>query len=186
MVPLKIDHIQIENNVDESVTLLPGHRHQVHAQGEKHDTTMMMPAVKLKKRSSGYILKEDTGEYRKTFLVQLSKELKKIWSDLIKIPNSFPFHHPVSDVVAPRYHEFIKCPMDLDTIRKKLVALEYENIEMFMNDIFQIHTNCEIYNGPDHLYTGIATQLVKTAELRMMKARTRIQIIVENLKRILK
>lgn len=71
--------------------------------------------------------------------------------------------------------------MDFDTIKKKITDHQYHDSEDFMNDIIQLHTNCEIYNGSDHPLTAIAVRIVKTAEDKIDKAKVQLQHIVDEL-----
>jgi hypothetical protein len=103
---------------------------------------------------------------------------------MIKVPGSTPFHVPVTEDVAPRYFEFIERPMDLKAIKNNLKSLKYHSKESFMRDVVQIHSNCEIYNGADHVYTTIARELVRTAEAKLTKAASRIQAITDELDKI--
>lgn len=42
--------------------------------------------------------------------------------DVMKLPESYPFHDPVDVSVFPAYAEVVKRPMDLGTIRRQLEA----------------------------------------------------------------
>lgn len=71
--------------------------------------------------------------------------------------------------------------MNFDTIKKKITDHYYHDTEDFMNDIIQLHTNCEIYNGSDHPLTLIAVRIVETAENKIHKLRKQLQHIVDEL-----
>ncbi len=47
----------------------------------------------------------------------------------------------------PAYYEVIKNPIDLQTIRQRVLAHTYENRESFLNDIRQLVENSRQFNG---------------------------------------
>jgi hypothetical protein len=57
------------------------------------------------------------------------------------------------------YLDIIKRPMDLNTVRRKLLATEYETPEEFASDMRQICINCYTYNPPDHDVVKLAKRL---------------------------
>ncbi|XP_067850035.1 tripartite motif-containing protein 66 isoform X2 [Heptranchias perlo] len=64
---------------------------------------------------------------------------------------SLPFHEPVSPL-ARHYYQIIKRPMDLSTIRAKLLKkspLHYYTPEEFISDIQLMFMNCAKFNYPD-------------------------------------
>ncbi|XP_056874058.1 bromodomain-containing protein 3-like isoform X2 [Takifugu flavidus] len=65
---------------------------------------------------------------------------------------AWPFYEPV-DAVALQlndYHDIIKHPMDLSTVKRKLDRGEYPNADSFAADVQLIFSNCYKYN-PSHL-----------------------------------
>mmetsp|Transcript_29414 Transcript_29414/g.29148 ORF Transcript_29414/g.29148 Transcript_29414/m.29148 type:complete len:264 (+) Transcript_29414:3-794(+) len=80
---------------------------------------------------------------------------KKTTNDLLGIiralsclPCSRPFLKPV-DVLAlgiPDYLTIIDRPMDLGTIKTKLMKKEYADKQQFLQDVYQIFDNCRRYN----------------------------------------
>ncbi|RKP00413.1 hypothetical protein CXG81DRAFT_5605, partial [Caulochytrium protostelioides] len=66
---------------------------------------------------------------------------------------SAPFLAPVGRREAPGYHDIIKRPMDLGTVTKKLQDNLYDTKAQFAEDLYQIWTNCMMYNTrPDSIY----------------------------------
>ncbi|KAJ3023761.1 hypothetical protein HKX48_001289 [Thoreauomyces humboldtii] len=59
---------------------------------------------------------------------------------------SGPFLTPVSKTAYPIYHELIKQPMDLSTIRKKLLARSYRSSRQFEQDVRLMLRNCYLFN----------------------------------------
>lgn len=49
----------------------------------------------------------------------------------------------------PDYFDVIKNPMDLGTIKRKLMNNAYKSGEDFIDDLDLVFRNCRIYNPPD-------------------------------------
>lgn len=66
-----------------------------------------------------------------------------------RIKDAGPFLHPVDTVKAnvPLYYNFIKRPMDLSTIERKLNAEAYEDALQVVEDFNLIVSNCIKFNG---------------------------------------
>ena len=57
------------------------------------------------------------------------------------------------------YHDFIKKPMDLGTVRKNISAGVYATADEFAADVRLIFSNCFKYNPPDHDVVKMARKL---------------------------
>lgn len=59
------------------------------------------------------------------------------------------FHEPVDPVKLrlPTYNFIIKHPMDLSTVKKKLLCNLYNNVNDFIADMDLIFFNCRTFNG---------------------------------------
>ncbi|ERN17211.1 bromodomain-containing protein 9 isoform X1 [Amborella trichopoda] len=62
------------------------------------------------------------------------------------------FSEAVDPNELPDYHEVIEHPMDFGTVRKKLAADAYSNLEQFEKDVFLISSNAMRYNAADTIY----------------------------------
>ncbi|OEU09617.1 Bromodomain-containing protein, partial [Fragilariopsis cylindrus CCMP1102] len=56
------------------------------------------------------------------------------------------FLEPVNLDDFPDYEESIDIPMDLGTVRTKLLSKKYQMPEQFARDMRKIWNNCKIYN----------------------------------------
>ncbi len=84
--------------------------------------------------------------------MKLSKEqiqgsinlLETVCSD----PNAQPFLEPVDwqELELLDYPKIVKTPMDLSTVRAKLLSGEYATLEEFIAQIQLIWDNCKLYN----------------------------------------
>jgi histone acetyltransferase len=79
---------------------------------------------------------------------------------LAKDPLAWPFLEPVNVKDVPDYLQTIKDPMDLGTIRKRLLLGSfYITIDIFVADVLRIFKNAKLFNGPDSDYTKAAQKL---------------------------
>ncbi|ROT40459.1 hypothetical protein SODALDRAFT_330175 [Sodiomyces alkalinus F11] len=76
---------------------------------------------------------------------------------------NIPFLEPVDPVALqiPNYWSVVKNPMDLGTIKSKLMTNEYQNAKQVQTDFQLVVKNCLKFNGPDHVVTLQAMQLEK-------------------------
>ncbi len=78
---------------------------------------------------------------------------QQVVNPLFKHSKSAAFKKPVNAKalgIYPMYHQIIKCPMDLGTVRKKIDHGEYATMSQCVNDIFLIWTNAKTFNLPGH------------------------------------
>ncbi|XP_028851684.1 bromodomain-containing protein 3b isoform X7 [Denticeps clupeoides] len=84
---------------------------------------------------------------------------------------AWPFYKPV-DAEALNlhdYHEIIKQPMDLSTVKKKMDSREYQDAQSFAADVRLMFSNCYKYNPPDHEVVAMARKLQDVFEMRFAK-----------------
>ncbi|XP_029508823.1 bromodomain-containing protein 3-like isoform X4 [Oncorhynchus nerka] len=84
---------------------------------------------------------------------------------------AWPFYKPVDAEALELhdYHEIIKHPMDLSTVKKKIDAREYPDAQMFAADVRVMFSNCYKYNPPDHEVVAMARKLQDVFEMRFAK-----------------
>ncbi|XP_068191860.1 bromodomain-containing protein 3-like [Antennarius striatus] len=123
------------------------------------------PKTKKRRRNSGRVVNPGSKNAdEKNFLQQRGgqgrpSEQLKYCSNILKEMLSkkhaacaWPFYLPV-DAKALQlhdYHDIIKYPMDLSTVKKKLDKAEYQDVQAFAADIRLIFSNCYKYNPPHH------------------------------------
>ncbi|KAI9499079.1 hypothetical protein BDB00DRAFT_783668 [Zychaea mexicana] len=94
---------------------------------------------------------------------QPKRDLKTIGAkllDTLEKRDSYGFFlKPVDTSIVTDYLTVIKHPMDFSTMRKKLKADEYSDIEDFRQDFLLIVTNAKTYNAPDTIYYRNADRL---------------------------
>ncbi|XP_016410263.1 bromodomain-containing protein 3-like isoform X4 [Sinocyclocheilus rhinocerous] len=84
---------------------------------------------------------------------------------------AWPFYKPVdADALELHdYHEIIKYPMDLSTVKKKMDSREYQDAQSFASDVRLMFSNCYKYNPPDHEVVAMARKLLDVFEMRFAK-----------------
>ncbi|KAI4888193.1 hypothetical protein NFI96_018644, partial [Prochilodus magdalenae] len=84
---------------------------------------------------------------------------------------AWPFYRPVDATALGLhdYHEIIKHPMDISTIKVKLDSCQYPSAQAFAADVRLMFSNCYKYNPPDHDVVGMARKLQEVFEMRFAK-----------------
>ncbi|XP_044217523.1 bromodomain testis-specific protein isoform X3 [Thunnus albacares] len=137
------------------------------------------PCILLSRRGSGRPIKPPkkdlpASEDKK---VKLSEQLRYC-NDILKemlskrhYAHAWPFYTPVDAVALGLhdYHDIIKQPMDLSTIRKKMDQREYANAKEFAADVRLMFSNCYKYNPPSHEVVYMARKLQDVFEARYLK-----------------
>lgn len=81
---------------------------------------------------------------------------------------AWPFYKPVdAELLALHdYHDIIKKPMDLGTVKRKMDGREYKSAAEFAADVRLIFTNCYKYNPSDHDVVAMGRKLQDVFEMR--------------------
>uniref|UniRef100_A0A3Q3VZL0 Bromodomain-containing protein 2 n=1 Tax=Mola mola TaxID=94237 RepID=A0A3Q3VZL0_MOLML len=136
------------------------------------------PCTLLSRRGSGRPIKppkKDLPDEDKR--VRLPEQLRHC-NDILKemlskrhYAYAWPFYAPVDAVALGLhdYHDIIKRPMDLSTIRKKMDQREYANVKEFTADVRLMFSNCYKYNPPSHEVVYMARKLQEVFEVRFLK-----------------
>ncbi|KAG8447539.1 hypothetical protein GDO86_014877 [Hymenochirus boettgeri] len=84
---------------------------------------------------------------------------------------AWPFYKPVDAEALELhdYHDIIKHPMDLSSVKKKMDGREYPDAQAFAADIRLMFSNCYKYNPPDHEVVAMARKLQDVFEMRFAK-----------------
>ena len=95
-----------------------------------------------------------------------------IMRNLKKHRDAAPFLHPVDymKLNVPDYPKIIKHPMDLNTVDRKLVNGEYDDVENFISDVRLVFSNCYKFNGPEAMISMLCQNVESAFEksLRQM------------------
>ncbi|KAF2433830.1 hypothetical protein EJ08DRAFT_583263 [Tothia fuscella] len=119
-----------------------GQRHKVHA----NDTQLRRLISEVRKNRSKWASEDKVNQE------ELYEAAEKVLQELKAMTeNSLPFLNKVSKREAPDYYNFIKNPMDIGSMMKKLKGFQYKSKKDFVDDLHLIWTNCLKYNtDPQH------------------------------------
>ncbi|KAG7209232.1 hypothetical protein KM043_015355 [Ampulex compressa] len=117
---------------------------------------------------------QHTGGKSKEKLSEALKSCNEILKELFSKKHSgyaWPFYKPVDAELLGLhdYHDIIKKPMDLGTVKTKMDSREYKTAQEFASDVRLIFTNCYKYNPPDHDVVAMARKLQDVFEMRYAK-----------------
>ncbi|CAI5666460.1 unnamed protein product [Oreochromis niloticus] len=149
--------------------------HAAKGKGKKSST----PESRKKRESSSRAKSdfEEESSQQNTEPCGLSEQLKycnHILKEMLSKKHSayaWPFYKPV-DAEALQlhdYHDIIKYPMDLSTVKKKMDAGEYQDAQAFAADVRLIFSNCYKYNPAHHDVVIKARKLQGIFEQRFAK-----------------
>lgn len=128
------------------------------------DTTSMTPAPKPPSEPDMANLPENPmPRHQSKFVVNTIKAIKRL-------KDSGPFIHPV-DVVklnVPLYYNYIKRPMDLSTIERKLAVDAYEDPAQVVADFNLMVENCLKFNGESSGISRMAKNIQAQFEKHML------------------
>lgn len=133
-----------------------------------------MGKISSRRESGRQIKKPQHSTKPKGKVSESFKNCNEILKELFSKKHSgyaWPFYKPVdADLLGlSDYHEIIKHPMDLGTVKTKMDNREYKNGAEFANDVRTIFTNCYKYNPPDHDVVAMARKLQDVFEMRYAK-----------------
>ncbi|EPZ35171.1 hypothetical protein ROZALSC1DRAFT_26820 [Rozella allomycis CSF55] len=94
----------------------------------------------------------------KHFFSPLNILMEDLWNELKKLDAKGIFAEPVTPDIAPDYHLIIKNPMDLDTMKHKI--LFYRSLNEFKDDFVLMCNNAMVYNKPETKYYRAGKRLL--------------------------
>ncbi|XP_011306065.1 bromodomain-containing protein 4A isoform X2 [Fopius arisanus] len=117
---------------------------------------------------------QHVGGKSKEKLSEALKSCNEILKELFSKKHSgyaWPFYKPVDAELLGLhdYHDIIKKPMDLGSVKTKMDSREYKTAQEFAGDVRLIFTNCYKYNPPDHDVVAMAKKLQDVFEMRFAK-----------------
>ncbi|XP_063152224.1 bromodomain-containing protein 2 [Candoia aspera] len=154
--------------------------------GESSPSAAVLEAKAAKipaRRESGRPIKPprkdlpDSQQHQTSKRGKLSEQLKYcngILKELVSKKHAayaWPFYKPVdaSALGLHDYHEIIKHPMDLSSIKRKMENREYHDAQEFASDVRLMFSNCYKYNPPDHDVVAMARKLQDVFEFSYAK-----------------
>jgi hypothetical protein len=83
--------------------------------------------------------------------------------------NTTMFLTPVTRSVAPDYHEYIKNPIDLSTIKKRIETGAIRSFSELESQIYLMFTNAFMFNGGDDIMFEMARDMFNNTVLELEK-----------------
>ncbi|KAI0346883.1 hypothetical protein BDW22DRAFT_1424986 [Trametopsis cervina] len=77
------------------------------------------------------------------------------------------FHHPIKKSEAPDYHDIVKRPMDLKTIKARVKDGFISNSLEFQRDIYLMFANAMMYNRPGSEIHNMAEEMMLESEIHI-------------------
>lgn len=74
--------------------------------------------------------------------------ISMLHSQISQHRNGNIFHNPIKDSEAPDYHEIVKRPMDLKTMKTKIKDGLISNSDDYQRDLYLMFANAMMYNRP--------------------------------------
>lgn len=92
------------------------------------------------------------------------KAAKKVVALVMRVENTWIFHTPVDAEYwkIEDYHDIVKKPMDLGTVKQKLSDCEYKTMKEWYDDCNLVFDNCILYNGLTSDYGELASKTKST------------------------
>ncbi|MFQ6669320.1 hypothetical protein Gotur_034625 [Gossypium turneri] len=120
-----------------------------------------------KRRPEGVIM-GGPQEKRRKMDRSMTQQCTTLLNALMKHPAGWVFNQPVDPIALkiPDYFSIIKNPMDLGTIKSKLVKNAYLGIEEFVADIRLTFSNAMLYNPPSNNVHKMAQEMNEFFESR--------------------
>ncbi|KAJ0410355.1 hypothetical protein P43SY_002687 [Pythium insidiosum] len=97
----------------------------------------------------------------------LRTQLQQLWKAVSSHRSAWPFHEPVDTTIVVDYLDYIKEPVDLSLIQKRIESGYYLNKAAFKADLDTMCNNCTIYNTPETNYYKAAKDLQEFIDRRI-------------------
>ncbi|ETW03202.1 hypothetical protein H310_05608 [Aphanomyces invadans] len=98
----------------------------------------------------------------------LKQQLQSMWKSFSNHRSAWPFHEPVDVTVVTDYLDFVKHPIDLSTIQKKIDENLYATKAAFKDDLVLMCDNSMLYNAPDTNYYKAAKDLLEFVKKKIV------------------
>lgn len=111
-------------------------------QREESEPATDEPAHPTKRRRAG--AQQSVKEHSKRF----QTVILMVHDQIVRHKNGTIFHNPIKHSEAPDYHEMVKRPMDLKTIKARIKDGSITNSQEFQRDVYLMFANAMMYNRP--------------------------------------
>ncbi|CAF5030787.1 unnamed protein product, partial [Rotaria sp. Silwood1] len=150
-----IDEIKDEHEIES--TNQPDISSSSTEQSKVQSTTAPITRRSISTRSVPNTAAEQEEEKSRRFSAMLSENPNSWQSQAMTIiqfilahKQGYLFEHEITEEIAPKYHQYVRRPIALDTIRKTLESNGYQTKEYFKRDIYLMLYNAMKYNPRYH------------------------------------
>ncbi|CAF4359329.1 unnamed protein product [Rotaria sp. Silwood2] len=150
-----IDEIKDENEIE--TTNQPDISSSSTEQSKVSSSTAPITRRSISTRSVPNTAADQEEEKARRFSVMLSENPNSWQSQSMSIiqfilahKQGYLFEHEITEEIAPKYHQYVRHPIALDTIRKILESNGYQSKEYFKRDIYLMLYNAMKYNPRYH------------------------------------
>ena len=152
--------------------------------------TMQIKKFRQKYKDDEYALNNLEINLDKTFNEILLEIIDKLWGHPVSEPFTYELNEETLGDLYKQYMDIIETPIDLDTIKKKIVRNGYDSFTSFNKDINLMFNNCRLFNergSPlyiqgihlEEYYKLITTPLKKTKLINKNYQPNNNKIIIE-------
>lgn len=90
---------------------------------------------------------------------KFERVIMMLHSDISNHRNGAIFQNPIKPSEAPDYHEIVKRPMDLKTMKARIKSGHISTSTEFQRDIYLMFANSMMYNKPSSDIYGMAEEV---------------------------
>lgn len=107
------------------------------------------PSTPLQSGPSGSTAAQSTSQAQFIPHKRFQTVINLLHSQISQHRNGNIFHNPIKPTEAPDYHEIIKRPMDLKTIKARIKDRVIRTSREFQRDVYLMFANAMMYNRPE-------------------------------------
>ncbi|VDB85377.1 unnamed protein product [Peniophora sp. CBMAI 1063] len=102
---------------------------------------------------------------------KFERVIMMLHADISNHRNGAIFQNPIKPSEAPDYHEIVKRPMDLKTMKARIKSGQISTSTEFQRDIYLMFANSMMYNKPNSDIYGMAGEMMMEAEKKIQEFR---------------
>ncbi|PCH41021.1 hypothetical protein WOLCODRAFT_16834 [Wolfiporia cocos MD-104 SS10] len=124
---------------------------------------MPSPRPATQSRRAGRPPGTDTPAVSKRF----QNMITMLHSQISQHRNGNIFHNPIRKIEAPDYHDIVKRPMDLKTVKARIKDGLISNSLEFQRDVYLMFANAMMYNRPGSEIYNMAEEMMLASEIHI-------------------
>ncbi|KIK48921.1 hypothetical protein CY34DRAFT_797711 [Suillus luteus UH-Slu-Lm8-n1] len=172
----KVDEVEVDDGEDteepdkkrvreESPPPTPGEEEQVTTRPRRDTASSeQRPSTPLQPGPSGSTATQSTSQAQFIPNKRFQAVIYLLHSQISQHRNGNIFHNPIKPTEAPDYHEIIKRPMDLKTIKARIKDRVIRTSREFQRDVYLMFANAMMYNRPESDIALMAEEMMLESE----------------------